>query len=104
MGRRVGGLLLPFRLFIALQLRFFIGSWKVQSVASEAMMPTLHPADLDCGLESRCGLRAPPLKRTDDMTDGADDQNPFARVPSADEVNALVSAAEGLGEGRHEVE
>ena len=38
------------------------------------------------------------------MTDTADAQNPLAGVLSADQVDALVNAAEDLGEGRHGVE
>ena len=38
------------------------------------------------------------------MTDIADAQNPLAGVLSADQIDALVNAAEDLGEGRHGVE
>ncbi|MGP9707825.1 transposase [Brachybacterium sp. AOP24-D1-21] len=38
------------------------------------------------------------------MTEIADAQNPLAGVLSADQVDALVNAAEDLGEGRHGVE
>ncbi|MGP9581702.1 IS256 family transposase [Brachybacterium sp. AOP35-5H-19] len=38
------------------------------------------------------------------MTDTTDAQNPLAGVLSADQVDALVNAAEDLGEGRHGVE
>lgn len=35
------------------------------------------------------------------MTDTADAQNPLAGVLNADQIDALVNAAEDLGEGRH---
>ena len=38
------------------------------------------------------------------MTDTADAQNPLAGVLNADQIDALVNAAEDLGEGRHGVE
>ena len=35
------------------------------------------------------------------MTEIADAQNPLAGVLSADQIDALVTAAEDLGQGRH---